>query len=210
MSKSLSELRASPHVGRMERTHPVCIARRLTAKYEALLDEEGALEDELAELVPEEPEEKRADQRIVDTPDPRIAEIDARLKTVASEKDALARDMEEHTGDVLLRALLPEEWEQWKVAHPPREEGVAGFRADIVLAGGECNVDALIGDLHLWAKGWNSETIDEDGWRFIASNAPRGSLKRLAALVVGMHESDDVTVPKSRRASSGTSEGATV
>jgi len=206
MGMSLSDLRRSPHVGRPRRSHPICVARRLTAAYEALLEEASDLEDELAQIPRDIEGEGPSNARLADAPDPRIAEIEERLEQIDAEKDRLADNMAEHTGEVVVEAMLPGEWKQWVNAHPARDGDDPNFRRDVAF-GAWCNADALIDDLGLWVVSWNGEPLREGDWEFVVENAPRGALKQLAALVINMHEGDDVPVPKSRISSSATTSG---
>lgn len=214
MGKTIEELRSSEHVGRASRSHPVCVAQKLTDKYgrlsevqSDLIKEQVALLDELDERTAAE---KPSSERSADAPDERAEEIEARLAEIAAElddvhaeQDSLAALMEDHTGDVGLVAMEPGEWQRWRNAHPPRDAETSEGSYDRQFARNYCNADALINDLARWAKTWNGAPFAEGQWEWVADKAPGGALKTLALLVIDLQEGEMV-VPKSRRASSTT------
>lgn len=200
MSKSLAELRASAHTKLPERTYSLCLAQGLVAEVQRLEEERTEI---LLEQAGEEGQSKRP-RRGGEGPNPRLAEIDARLAE-------LYEEMREHTGSLRLRGINAGKWRRWIDDNPPRiaeydPQGKPILNPlDIAAAYGYCNSSALAETLGEYAAAWNDEPLDADGWAFIAQTAAPGDLKELCKIVVQMHEAVGSRAPgKSQKPSSKT------
>lgn len=204
MSMSIEELMASPHAGLPERTYGLCIAQKLVAETQALEEERAAL------LVPRRGADAPADgdqaparpRRATDRPDPRLAEIEERLKELYFE-------MEKHTGSLLLRGVESGDWRRWVQANPPRMEERDGAepalsRVDDYAAYGVCDADALLEDLGRFAVAWNGTDLTPTQWQWLRTKASPGDLMEICRWVVQMHESTGFRAPLSQRPSSTT------
>lgn len=174
MPKSLSEIRSSEHVGRPERTYPICVAGRLVAEMSAL---DRALEEAFE----------------AESAKPRTMGEKSQAKKIAEQADALREQMAEHTVDVRLRASDNGSWRRWCQAHPAREDE----ERDKLFGVGICNSDDLIADLGTYVVKIGDDEPGKGDWDFIADNASAGDLLGMARVVMSMHESG-VSVPKSR------------
>lgn len=197
MSKSIAELRKSPHVGLPERSYDLCLASTLTAEVQTLLSD---LEDARA----------AAGARIDDdTPGkPKRMADGGAVKKIRARLTVVRDEMREHTGTLTLRGIDEGKWRLWVEAHPAREDSERDNR----IAHGYCNGDDLIDNLATFAAAWNGDPLkpavyDADGelvepgdWDWIRSKAAPGDLLELASLVVVMHESV-IDVPKLLNAS---------
>ena len=204
----LSEMKASPDVGRPEQTYPICAAGKLVRELKAADDAFFEAQDAL------EAEQKRAEDRAEGGgPPTRLSEasplpaLEQAAREAAETADAIRARMQEHTIVLSLRALQNGEWRQWVAKHPARDEegDPAGHARDQQWAGGFCNIDDLIADLgSAYPSGdriitaYGDESPADDSWAFILGNAAPGDLTRLASTVVGMHE-QVVDLGKSRR-----------
>lgn len=204
----LSEMKASPDVGRPEQTYSICAAgklvRELKAADEAFFEAQDALEAE----------QRRAEERAEGGGRPTrlgeasaLPELERAARDAAEVADAIRARMQEHTVDLTLRTWLPGEWRQWVAKHPSRDEDAdpAGHSRDQQWAGGFCDIDALIEDLGSVSlsgeriiTAYGDEPPADDSWAFLLANAAPGDLTRLASTVVGMHE-QGVDLGKSRR-----------
>jgi hypothetical protein len=101
---------------------------------------------------------------------PRMVEIRERL--------AELRDlMGEYEGELTIRATKTDgEWEQWRIAHPARDEDEPGHKDDLMLTGGCCNADDLIADLATYVVAWKGEPLESGD--FEALNLLRPDKKR--------------------------------
>lgn len=171
MPKSLADLRTSQHTSLPERSYSLCLAAGLVAEVQTLLDELDTI------AVPKGDDDGRPTGPPKRLNDPRIAKINARLAEVWSE-------MDEHTGDLRLRAITDGEWRRWVDENPARPENAR----DDDIAYGVCNADALMLNLGKFAHSWNGEPIAEQDWAFIESKAGHADLKQIARAVVTMHE----------------------
>lgn len=185
MSKSIADLRKSPHAGLPRHTMSLCLSQRLVARVQQLEQEQNALR-----LRPE-PEAPSQPRKASQPPDPRIAEITAEL-------DGLYDEMREHTGDLTVQATSEGEWRRWVEEHPPRDDNTL----DEKTALGICNADALFADTFRYAHAWNDETLTADDWTWITQNAAPGDLKAVVTRIVIMHEGEGARpLPKSRKPS---------
>lgn len=195
MSKSLAELRASAHTSLPERAYALCLAQGLVAEAQSLQLER----DYLAVPAGDDGEQQGSPKRNGEGPNPRLAEIDARLEELWAE-------MREHTGELRLRAIPAGEWRRWVDTHPAREDN----KVDESAAYGFCDADALLADLAKYVQSWNGDPLAEGDWEFIANRAAAGDLKELCRVVVQMHEVQGAQAPKgSRTPSSATSPNGT-
>lgn len=176
MPKSLAEIRASKHVGRPERTYPICIAGRLVA-------EMAALDQKLVEAI----ESERGK--------PVRAGASSQAKKIAQQADALRDEMAEHTIPILLRSRPNGDWRRWCREHPAREDE----DRDKLFGLAVCNSDDLVADLGRYVVTIGEDEPQNGDWEFVAENASAGDLFGMARLVMGMHESA-VDLPKSRLA----------
>jgi hypothetical protein len=182
MVKDLSALRAERSTARPERPYKVIVGdgqkyvteiARLTAEHDELL----------AQPQPDDKENPRPRKLGGQTLPPRVLEIRDRLAE-------LADLMREYEGEVLVRATLTDgEWEQWRIAHPAREEDQPGHRDDLMIARGYCNADDLMDDLARFVVAWEGEELQPGDYD--ALNLLRPDKKALAATVVGLYEVGD-------------------
>lgn len=186
MSKSLAEMRQSKATSLPERSHRICLASALIAEVQALTEEQAHLEIPRGS---DEDEPSGPPQRLGQGEPARAAEIRDRLAELWDE-------MDEHTGELRLRAIDNGEWRRWVDEHPARE----GNDRDGRVAFGVCNGDDLLDSLGKWAQSWNGEPLAEGDWEFIRAKAAGGDLVAMAHSVVAMQEAE-VDLPKLRRAS---------
>lgn len=203
---SLAELRAAAGATKRlpTRSYEMCLAQDLVSRVQALEEERTGLLIELGGNVESEDDGSTGKpSRIGDPRRTRVAEIDA-------EKEALGKEMREHTGTLVLKGIDSGDWLRWVGAHPPREDGRDEQGRPIVnpiddrVAYGFCNAQALADDLLRYVQTWNDEPVDADDWAFLRSNAAPGDIKELVAIVVGMHEAVGARAPKSSSTSSPT------
>lgn len=180
MSKSLAELRASTRTSLPVWSYSLCLAQGLVAEVQQI--EETMLDLRVA---PREEGEAAPPRRLVNGPDLRLAELEAR-------KAALYEEMREHTGEVRLKGKPAGEWRRFVDAHPPRAEN----KADEMFAYGLCDADALLAILGEFVESWNGDPLAEGDWEFIANRAPAGDLKEMCRQVVQMHEMPGARAPK--------------
>lgn len=177
MSKSLSDLRANPTPVQAERSLTVCLRSDLVAEVQRLSAEMAALP---------EPERKRARKMSepLQAEHPRVAEIRAEL-------GVLLEQIEEHEGELAVRAKLSDgEWRRWVDSHPARDEDAPGYSRDVEVTRGVCNADALLEDLGTFVHSWNGEVLADGDWAAVFEPAlGQGDKKELAATVVGLYES---------------------
>lgn len=204
MSKSLSEIRKSPHVGRAERTLPLCLAANLSEKVHEYDEELGAL------LAQREQLEKRLDlERDRDQKRPgavgrktdatrlveQIEAIDEKAEALAETADAARDEMAEHMIDVRLRTKENGDWRRWCEAHPAREDEPRDRLYGVAV----CNADELIESIGDYVVKIGPDAPAEGDWAFCASVASPGDLLRFARTLMGMHETA-IDLPKSRTA----------
>jgi hypothetical protein len=175
MSKSLDELRASKSTGLHERTYSLCLAAGLIAETQMLHEELATLPAQ--KRAADDSEREGAPRRAGEGVDPRYAEIEARM-------EAIFEEMDEHTGELRLRAVPNGTWREWVDEHPAREDN----KRDEQVTFGICNADALVDDLGMFAHTWNGDELKPGDWDFVASKAAPADLKAMAGLVVVMHE----------------------
>lgn len=187
MPKSLAELRASQSTSLPERSYSLCLASGLVAEVQALLSEL----DTLAVPRTDEGEAAGPPRRMGDPRDVRRSEIDARMAELWTEID-------DHTGELRIRAIRADEWAHWVDEHPARKDN----DRDEGIAFGLCNADDLVADLGRYAASWNGAPLEDGDWAYIAGKASRGDLKQIARTVVVMHE-QAADLGKFRQASLG-------
>lgn len=191
MSKSLAEIRGSASTSLPERTYRLCLAQALVAEVQSLTTEKANLE---AEEPRRNDDEDGPKPRVGQGQNPRLAEIKARLEQIIGE-------MNEHTGELRLRATTAGEWRRWVDAHPARETGLDKrgvpilHPADADVAYGFANASDLLDNLGAYVVAWNGEPLQAGDWDFIMGKAAGGDLKELCRIVVQMHETS-VAVPK--------------
>lgn len=210
---TLAQARTSSDVGRVERTYPLCIARKLTAAYESLAFDIDELEAERAELRPPAPPDgddsvaasgDQGPKRLVPRGGARVAEIDALLAEKRGNQDELAEKMDAYTKDLVLRAIEPHEWTAFVDEHPARDPEEPAGKRDRRVTFGFCDSDALIADLARYTVAWGDEELGATDWAdtLYPASSPQ-TLRSIAQLVVLMHE-DEAIVPKLPSASSPT------
>lgn len=198
MSKSLAELRGSKQIGLPEQVYRICLSQKLVAEGRALSEE---LEELLVASAAEKEEGKP--RRQGEKANPRIEEINKRLEAIYAE-------MEEHTGEIRLRAIQGGEWRRWVEKHPAREVGRDDQGRPIydpideVVTRGYCSATALYESLETFFAGWNGDEPGPGDWEFIAQNAAPGDLNEICRIVVGLHELNGFRAPFSSRRSSTT------
>lgn len=166
---SLDELRKGAPAALPERTYELCLRGDLLAKIQRLVAD---LQD--AEV------ESGSDN----APPLRVGE-QTRSQEIRAEIAGVYAEMDDSTGDLLLRAIPDGEWRRWVNEHPARE----GDKRDEDVAWGICNADDLANDLHKWTAEWNGDPLGADDWaRHIAPSVSGGDLKGLVATVVQMQE----------------------
>lgn len=169
MSKSLAELRQSPHVGLPEKLYPICLAGKLQAEYDLLQSEYELIED-----------------------DPKGGRVGARSprRKLEDQLEALREQMHEHLVPVLFRAKPGHEWREFVGARPPREDErldeITGF-----------NVDKVIQDLPEFIVTVSDKPLEPGDWEFVRANAADGDLKECVSIVIALHNRP-VDIPKSR------------
>lgn len=188
----LSEMKASPDVGRPERTFDICVSGKLAAKLavadRAFYDAETRLAEARAAAEPVDEDSpirpRRLAQRSVDPV------LEQAAQDAAAECDRIRGRMAEHTVTLTVRASEFGKWRQWASQHPARDEDTdpAGHARDERYAAGICNVDALIPTLGDYVIDYGGEQPEPDSWAFIEANASPGDLTMLASIVVGLHE----------------------
>lgn len=186
MSKPLSELRQSPHVGLPERTYQLCLAPKLIGEVQQLISK---LEDAEVEAAAQRNGDAAArPKRMADSPV---------QKELREEIAALRDEMAEHTGVLTLRGTTEGAWRDWVDHHPARtgEDEDPAVARDKAIAWGVCNADDLIDDLDKYAVEWDGEPLQPGDWEFIVSKAAPGDLKEIGRVIVAMHETA-VNVPK--------------
>lgn len=231
MSKSITELRASAHVGLPERAYRLCLATKVLAEVQDLCTQLAVIEERKAEVDAKlekqaEDESSGADGQVRPPrraaekvpPSPLRDELDALEDEEAPIRSRIAElreEMDEHTGVVTLVGIKDGDWRTWCDEHPPREDN----KRDLTIARGFCNADALVEDLERYVKAWNGEDLkpavfDAKGqmteagdWAFLRENAAPADISQMAAIVVEMHESL-VDLPKLSSALRGIPSGA--
>lgn len=181
MSKSLAELRQSPHVGLPERSYSLCLASALVGEVQSLWED---LKDAEARTA------AQADgdgDRVA----PRRAGEKSPAAAIRGRLAELQEEMLEHTGKLGLRGIRSAEWNAWVAEHPARE----GNLRDSEYAYGICDADALLADLGQFAVSWNGDPITPADWEFITGAAIPGDMNAIVQVVVAMHETA-VNVPK--------------
>lgn len=195
MSKSLSELRLSPDVGRPEKPYDICVAGKLAAELEEADRELFGIEEQLQVA---QGDRERSSRRLGEKPPE--ADLQQQAQAAAERSDEIRRRMTEHTVTLHLVGKPSGEWRRWAAAHPARDEeqDEGGAKRDQRYAGGWCDIDALIADLGGYTEGeerrpgwierYGEEPASDEWWQFVAANAAPGDLTMLASTVVGMHE----------------------
>lgn len=168
MSKTLAELRQSPHVGLPKKIYPLCLAGALQSRLDELYAE--------LDLIPES------------TTPSRMGAKSDRVRKEA-EIEAVIEEMNEHLVSIVMQAKPGHEWRQFVNAHPPREDQdqdqMTGF-----------NIDAVIMDLPDFILTVNDAPLGVGDWAWIVENAADGDLKNCVGLLINMHNKA-VDVPKS-------------
>lgn len=177
---SLADLRSGARSAALpERAYQLCIRRDLLARTDSLVDE---LQSALSAA-----QMKSGPFRVGEQPEsPRVQEIRAELGDLYDE-------MDDATGELVLRAVPDGVWRRWVNTHP----AVEGDQRDEQVAYGLCSADALAGDLGTYAVSWNGEPLADGDWDLLAPNISGGDLKQLVAIVVQLQEA--VEDPKLRR-----------
>lgn len=196
---TLAELRAQRPVHRPERALTICLAPHIVAEVQSLTDELQALAVAGVRGVDEDGNREGPPARMGDGEDPEADAIRARLAELLDE-------MDQHEGELRIRAVDDGEWRRWVNEHPARQKDVdpAGHARDVEVARGYCNADDLIDDLGKWAYTWDGEPLAEGDWGILAATIARPDKKQVARGVVGMHEQMDVDLPKWRTSLSAT------
>jgi hypothetical protein len=178
MPKSLADLRAERSTARPERAYRAVVGdgQKFVVEVQRLTEEH----DEITINAVSEGPRKIGDST---TLTPRMVEIRERL--------AELRDlMGEYEGELTIRATKTDgEWDQWRIAHPARDEDEPGHKDDLMLTGGCCNADDLIADLAAYVVAWEGEPLESGD--FEALNLLRPDKKAIAATVVGLYEVGD-------------------
>lgn len=200
MSK-LDELKSSPDVGLAEVTADVCVSAKLAAELEAadkaLFEAEQKVIDLRAELDAAREVDEDAPKRPRRVGESPNADLKQRLKDAEAEADAaaLASDairerMQRHTVRLSLRGKSAGEWRRWVSEHPARDkdDDPAGFERDRRYAAGFCDLDALVGDLHLWVVKYDDDAPSDEWWQVVSENGAPAHLRDAASRVVQMHE----------------------
>ena len=184
MSKPLAELRKSPDVKPHERVRWVCLAGALVAEMQSILNEAGTLEAERAAIqgVTDDPEKPKRPRRLANTP--RLTEIGERLTELEAQRAALRPRIEEHGGNLRLRAWEPGRWRRFLDEHPPRAEH---WRDDQL--GGLVNADALLQALGDFVVAFEDEPLGKDDWDgWMRAGIAPGDLNDLCRGVLSMQE----------------------
>jgi hypothetical protein len=185
MSKSLAELRQSKSTSLPERSYSLCLAAALVAEMQTLTEELATLPIR-KRSVGDDDKQDGPPRRAGEGVDPRAAEIQTRMGELWDE-------MDEHTGELRLRAIKDGDWRLWVDEHPAREDN----KRDAQVTYGLCDADALIDDLGRYAATWNGEDLAPGDWDFIESKASTADKKAMATTVLVMHE-QVVDLPKWR------------
>lgn len=180
MGMSLSEIGKSGVGARPERTYRLCLATSLLAEVQALTEELMSLPRGDAESGPKKMSDGRAGE-------------------IRQALTSLHEQMESYTGELRLRALPDDEWQEFKDEHPARED----HPEDEEVAGGWCDSDALRADLARWMAAWDGEEMSDEDRAVVMERAAGADKKQLVTLAVGMQEVA-VQVPFSPTAWSGT------
>lgn len=179
MPKSLAELRAERSTSRPERVYKAVVGegQKYVVEIQRLTEEH----DEVLEQAAAEQAPRKSGQASM-TP-PRVSEIRNRLGDL---RDLMA----EYEGELTIRATKSDgQWEQWRIENPVRGEDEPGRSDDLRIAGGACNLDALLADLPTYVVAWNGEDLEPGD--FDALNLLRPDKKAIAATVVGLYEHGD-------------------
>lgn len=192
MGKPLNELAQSPIVGLPERTYSLCLAAKAIGEVQQLMMQLDAIR---------QAEAARAEGQAVDRP--RRAAEKSGAEPIRLRLAEMQAEIEDATGELLIRGIEQGAWQTWCDEHPPRE----GNDRDEDHARGYCNIDALIADLGMFLAEWEGQPIDEAGLAFLRKTAHPGDLTKIAAIVVQMHESV-VNLPFLLSSSLGILEGA--
>ncbi|GAB7004408.1 hypothetical protein JCM18899A_18810 [Nocardioides sp. AN3] len=201
MSKSIADLIAE----RAQRAEPVRPERVYLASVgegQKYVVEAQQLSAEQDNLVIAEAKELAAEaqrpQKAGSKGSEELRKIRERLTDVRARLAELADLMREYEGELTIRATKTDgEWEQWRIAHPARDEDHPGFRDDATLTGLACNLDDLLADLGTYVVAWNGEPLPAGGYD--ALELLRPDKKAIAQIVVGMYETGD-DLPKWRSA----------
>jgi hypothetical protein len=220
----LDELKSSPDVGQPEYTASVCLSAKLAAELEAadtvLFNAEAELEAARAEL--DRVREQAADgstgqgpRRSGQTPHQEerkaVETAEAQAEEAAAVSDDIRGRMESVSVTLTLRANT-EQWGRWVGQHPPRmqwertggtDEAPAGQERPIArdqrLAGGICDIDALVAELHRWIARYDDEEPSDEWWDMLTANGVPADMAGAAQRVVQMHV-QGVDLGKSRTA----------
>lgn len=197
----LDELKSSPDVGLAEYPVKVCVSAKLIAELDAadleLLKATQAVESaraalELARDDAADPDAPKRPRRSGQSPHADLTkaleDAEKRAEDAAGVTDAIRERMERHSVTLTLRGKTSGEWRRWVAEHPPRDETAEQF----------CNLDDLIGDLHLWVAKYDDEDPTEAWWEFVSANGAPAHMREAAHRLILMHERD-VDLGKSRR-----------
>lgn len=192
MPKTLAELMESPHVGRPETLHDMCLAGKLNAAIDAI----GA---ELDDLLHAEADKLQQTDPDAPTPPGRLArpagrlEQNPRIAELNAKREEIRTQMRDHTVTLRIRAMEEGAWRAWRQANPPRPDDKADARANF-------NIDALLdliaSDPRRFVVDINGEAYTDDQWAFLWGAAAEGDKWALAATVRLIHQGS-VEVPKS-------------
>lgn len=190
-------------------------AERLSRKRDDLIADAArrSLSEEQAES---KARSRKSAEKVVDDLEPALDEIN---------RDALSvtERLREFQAEVGLEGMTPGEWEQYKLAHPPRITGnyrterdngdvIVGApiydRLDVQVGAAVVDVSAVLEDLGRFVKTWDGEKVADGEWDdLLGPRVIPSSHAALASKVVLMHQGEVDRVPKSLSDSSGTLPG---
>lgn len=197
--KSLSELKSSPEVGRLEWTARICVAGKLVDELDRVTEELTLCQSDIESLRAEAQERQEYGGR------PRRSGETSRLPGLEEKADHLsaqADDLRERILDnsVEVRFAVDDgRWRQFVINHPARDEqakgedgqprfvDAAGYAEDARWTNGLCNVAELAKQMHDWAISYNGEDPSDEWREFVASNGAPGDLVKAASSVVARH-----------------------
>jgi hypothetical protein len=182
MAKPLSAIRSENSTVRPSRPLKVVVGdgqkyvaeiARLTAEHDELVSRPQPIEDET-------PRPRKLGGQVLPA---RVVEIRDRLAEIVPL-------MREYEGELMVTATASDgEWEQWRLAHPARDEDQPGHRDDLMITRGYCNADDLIDNLARYVTAWEGEELQPGDYD--ALNLLRPDKKQIAATVVGLYEVGD-------------------
>jgi hypothetical protein len=191
----LSEMKGSPDLGLPVRTHPICVAGKLSQQLEESDDILAGLYGEIESLKVAGGSERAKARNAA-----RLRDLSVQAEKQAETSDEIRERMEAHTIDLQLQGKDGGGWRAWARKHPARDrdDDRQGAERDMRWSGGTCNIDELIEAMPDFIVAYGEEPPAPDSWSFVSANAAPGDLTKLASTVVRMHE-QGVDLGKSRR-----------